>query len=125
MSEEKQTNHILLVHLLSESPITKDSAIFTFRKSIDPDVLENADLMIVSFASTDFDNQMQSGKKSTQTGSKIRDIAERSPGALGDFYTFIKKYKWWQIYIGFAGSVLMATLVWKWIIRLITGQPFF
>lgn len=124
MSEEKATKHNLLVRILSESPITYDQALFQLAKAIDKDQLEDNDLILIGF---DFDEHgthspNQTDRKSSKAAQKIKDIASRSPGALGDLYAFMKGYKWHQIYIGFAAVVLIGTLLFKWVIRLITGN---
>ena len=118
---EKKTNHSILIGLLSESPIPVETALFALRKSIDNDILEDSDLLIVYAREIDTQDPIQSDRKPSKAAQKIKDIASRSPGALGDLYAFMKGYKWHQIYIGFAAVVLIGTLLFKWAIRLITG----
>ncbi len=68
-------------------------------------------------------NDSESGThtKNKRGPSKLGALAARSPGVLGDLFAFMKNYKWYQIYMGFAGVVLLGSLMLKWIIRAITG----
>lgn len=122
---EKKTEFYFIIELLAESPITPAAALFALRKSIDNDILEDKDLMILTLALTDPETfpriDSDSSRKASKAKNKIREIASRSPGALGDLYSFMKGYKWHQIYIGFAAVVLIGTLLFKWAVRLITG----
>jgi hypothetical protein len=122
MSEEKDTKHNVIVRLLCESPITYSAATFALAKSIDKDTLEDEGLLVVGY---DFDNaesETRANRDPSAAASKIRGIASRSPGALGDLYAFIKNYKWWQIYIGACGVILAASLIFKLLVRTVTGN---
>ena len=123
MSEEKSTSHNVIVHLLSERPITYAAAVFALAKSIDAEILDENDLIIIGYDFNDTEpgsNQKQDRAPSRIAG-KIKDIASRSPGALGDLFALLKGRSWKEIYIGFAGIVLISVLLYKWLIRLITG----
>ena len=126
MSEEKETKHNVIVRLLSKDPITHTAAVFTLAKSINIDDLDEEDIIILGYDFGDISPgeqpPIQPDRKPSKAAQKIRDIASRSPGALGDLYAFMKGYKWHQIYIGFAAVVLIGTLLFKWAIRLITGN---
>ena len=115
---EKKTNHNILIGLLSESPIPIEKALFALRKSIDDTILEDADLMIV------YARELEAGHgthaKKEREPSKLGSLAARSPGVIGDLFAFVKNYKWYQIYMGFAGIVLIGSLLLKWVIRFIT-----
>ena len=119
-NDEKKTIHNLVVRLLSESPIGYDAALFQLAKSIDKDQLEENDLILIGFDFDDYDPGTHRKKERGQ--SKLGALAARSPGVLGDLFAFMKNYKWYQIYMGFAGAVLLGSLLLKWIIRAITGS---
>ena len=119
-TEEKSTTHNVIVRLLSESPITYASAVFQLAKSIDADQLEDNDLILIGY---DFNGvDLGTNRKKERGQSKLGALAARSPGVLGDLFAFMKNYKWYQIYMGFAGAVLLGSLMLKWIIRAITGS---
>lgn len=121
MSKEKETKHNVIVRLISESPITYSSAVFKIAKAIDSEILDDEGLIVIGY---DF-NDPEPGthlRRPSKTGKKLSELASRSPGALGDLYAFIKNYKWYQIYIGFAGIVLAGTLLFKLLVRTITGN---
>jgi len=125
MSEEKSTSHNVIVRLLSKDPITHTAAVFTLAKSINIDDLDEEDIIILGYDFGDIApgkrSPIQNDRKTSKAAQKIKDIASRSPGALGDLYAFMKGYKWHQIYIGFAGIVLIGSLLFKWLMRLIAG----
>ena len=120
---EKKTNHSILIGLLSESPIPVETALFALRKSIDNDILEDSDIMIVYARELDAEtvNLEKKDREPSRIAGKIKDIASRSPGVLGDLFALLKGRSWKEIYIGFAGTVLICVLLYKWFIRLITG----
>ena len=118
-NDEKKTIHNLVVRLLSERPISYDTALFQLAKSINKEQLEENDLILIGF---DFnDSEFTTRTKKERGPSKLGELAARSPGVLGDLFAFMKNYKWYQIYMGFAGAVLLGSLMLKWIIRAITG----
>lgn len=120
MSEtEKKTNHSILIGLLSESPIPVEKALFTLRKSIDNDILEDADLMIVY--ARELETEPGTPERRERGPNKLAEIARRFPGPLGDLLTFIKGRSARDLYVGFCGTVLLAILLYKWILRAITG----
>ena len=122
MSEqpEKKTQHNLLVRLLSETPITYDTALYQLAKAINKDQLEENDLMLIGFDFTGVpDTQTQ--KKKEKGTSKLAQLAARSPGAIGDFLSLFKGKSPRDLYIMFCGVVLGSILLYKWIIRLVTG----
>ena len=121
MSEEKTTKHNLLVRILSESPITYDQALFQLAKAIDKDQLEDNDLILIGFDFDEHGTHAPQREKRSAAGSKLRSFAERSPGALGKIYSLLQGRKWHEIYVGFAGVVLICVLLSKWIIRFIAG----
>lgn len=120
MSEtpEKKTNHNLLVRLLSESPITYDTALFQLAKAIDKDQLEDNDLILVGF---DFNGVDQAPSQRVKGDSFLAKLTARSPGALGKFFALFKGRSPRDLYIMFCGSVLAIILAYKWTIRLLTG----
>jgi hypothetical protein len=122
MSEqpEKKTTHNLIVRLLSESPITYDAALFQLAKAIDRDQLEDNDLILVGFDFTGVPDAEKQKDKETGT-SKLAQLAARSPGAIGDFLALFKGKSPRDLYIMFCGVVLGSILLYKWIIRLVTG----
>jgi hypothetical protein len=125
MSEEEKTNsHNVIVRLLSERPITYASAVFSLAKSIDAEELDSHDLIILGYDFNDIEpgSNVRVKPKESAAAKKFKEMASRSPGALGDLFAFVKGYKWYQIYIGFAGAVLFGTLLFKWAVRLITGN---
>ncbi len=117
-TEEKSTTHNVIVRLLSEKPITYASAVFQLAKNIDSKKLEDNGLILMGY---DF-NDLGTHRKKERGPSKLGALAARSPGVLGDLFAFMKNYKWYQIYMGFAGAVLLGSLMLKWIIRAITGS---
>ncbi len=117
--DEKQTKHNMIVRLLSETPITYDSALFHLAKSIDKDILEENGLILLGF---DFDNAEPGTHTQKERGSsKLAEIARRFPGPLGDLLKFIKARSARDLYVGFCGTVLLGLLLYKWILRAITG----
>ena len=118
-NDEKKTIHNLVVRLLSETPITYDTALFQLAKAINKDQLEDNDLMLIGF---DFTGVPDAQTQKKRGPNKLGELAARSPGVLGDLFAFMKNYKWYQIYMGFAGAVLLGSLLLKWIIRAITGS---
>ena len=120
MSEttEKKTKHNLLVRLLSESPITYDTALFQLAKAIDKEQLEDNDLILVGF---DFTGIGTLPTKRVKGDSRLAQLAARSPGALGDFLALFKGRSPRDLYIMFCGSVLAVILGYNWFIRLLTG----
>lgn len=117
--EEKQTKHTLIVRLLSETPITYNSALFQLAKSIDKEMLEENGLIPLGF---DFDNAEPETHERRERGpSKLAEIARRVPGPLGDLLTFIKGRSARDLYVGFCGTVLLGILLYKWILRAVTG----
>ena len=121
MSEppEKQTKHNMIVRLLSETPITYDAALFQLAKSIDKDMLEENDLILLGF---DFDDSEPGTHTQKERGpSKLAEIARRFPGPLGGLLSFLKGRSARDLYVGFCGTALLGILLYKWIIRAITG----
>ena len=120
MSEqpEKKTQHNLLVRLLSETPITYDTALYQLAKAIDKDQLEDNDLMLIGFDFSGVPDAQTQEKKGT---SKLAELAARSPGAIGDFLALFKGRSPRDLYIMFCGVVLGSILLYKWLIRLVTG----
>ena len=116
---EKKTNHSILIGLLSESPILVEKALFTLRKSIDNDILEDADLMIVYARETE--TEPGTHEKKERGPNKLAEIARRFPGPAGDLLSFMKSRSARDLYVGFCGTVLLGILLYKWIFRLVTG----
>lgn len=117
--DEKQTKHNMIVRLLSETPITYDVALFQLAKSIDKDTLEDNGLILLGF---DFDTAEPGTHERRERGpNKLAEIARRIPGPLGDLLTFFKGRSARDLYVGFCGTVLLAILLYKWILRAITG----
>ena len=123
MSEDKSTSHNVIVRLLSERPINYAAAVFALAKSIDAEILDENDLIIIGydFNDTEPGSNQKKDREPSRIAGKIKDIASRSPGALGDLFALLKGRSWKEIYIGFAGTVLICVLLYKWLIRLITG----
>jgi hypothetical protein len=127
---EKKTNHSILIDLLSEYPITVDTALFALRKSIDNDILEDSDLLIVYAREIETrpealtwkpDERAPEDRKPSAAAQQIKEIAKRSPGALGDLYA---RYGWKGLYVGGAGVIMIAIIAVKWTIRILTGTFF-
>ena len=116
---EKKTNHNILIGLLSESPIPAEKALFALRKSIDNDILEDADLMIVYARESEV--ELGTHHKTERGRSRIAEFAARSPGVIGDLMSLLKGRSKRDLYLGFCGVTLLAILLYKWIIRLVTG----
>ena len=123
MSEEKSTSHNVIVCLLSARPITYASAVFALAKSIDVEILDENDLIIIGYDFNDPEpgSNPKQDPEPSKIAAKIRSAASGSPGAIGKLYSLIQGRKWHEIYIGFAGFVLIAVLLSKWFIRLIAG----
>ena len=123
MPDEKETKHNVIVHLLSENPITHAAAVFALAKSIDAEILDENDLIIIgyNFNESTPDLNQKTDREPSKITQKIKELASRTPGALGSLFSLLKGRKWHEIYIGFAGIVLICTLLYKWLIRLITG----
>lgn len=117
-NDEKKTSHNLLVHLLSESPITYDAARFQLAKAIDKEQLEDNDILIIGF---DIINADKRSDHKSKMGSKLSQLAARSPGVLGDLMALLKGRSKRDLYLGFCGAVLLAILLSKWAFRLVTG----
>ena len=126
MSEEKSTSHNVIVRLLSEHPINYAAAVFALAKSIDAEILEETDLIIIGYDFNDPEpgSNLKKDREPSKAARKLREIASRSPGALGKIYSLFKGRKWHEIYIGFVGFVLICVLGFKWLIRLLTGTFF-
>ena len=120
MSEqpEKKTQHNLVVRILSESPITYAAAVYALAKAIDTIELEESDLIIVGYDFSGVPDAQTQEKKGT---SKLAELAARSPGAIGDFLALFKGRSPRDLYIMFCGVVLGSILLYKWLIRLVTG----
>lgn len=109
----------MIVRLLSETPITYNSALFHLAKSIDKEMLEENNLILLGF---DFDTPDPGTHTKKERGpSKLAEIARRFPGPLGDLLTFFKGRSARDLYVGFCGTVLLGILLYKWILRAITG----
>ena len=118
-TDEKQTKHNMIVRLLSETPITYDSALFQLAKSIDKEMLEENDLILLGF---DFNDSEPGTHTQKERGpSKLMDLARRFPGPLGALLKMLKGTSARNLYIGFCGTVLLGILLYKRIFRLVTG----
>lgn len=118
-TDEKHTTHNVLVRLLSETPITYDSALYLLAKAIDKEQLEETDLIVLGF---DFGVGIPRTHTKNERGpSRIAKIAARSPGVLGDLMSLLKGRSARDLYIGFCGAALLAILLYKWAFRLVTG----
>ncbi len=125
MAEEKSSKHNIVIRVLSPTEITYDQAVFKLASSFYNNALEENGLLILGYDFDDPETGTHSQRKrkagKSQVSSKLGDLAARSPGVLGDFFSLLKGYKWHQLYMGFAALVIGGALLWKWLIRLITG----
>ena len=117
--DEKQTKHNVIVRLLSETPIAYDSALYLLAKAIDKEQLEENDLIILGYTFNDSEPGTHTKKGRGQ--SRIAELAARSPGVIGDLMSLLKGRSKRDLYLGFCGVTLLAILLYKWIIRLVTG----
>jgi hypothetical protein len=127
MSEEKATKHNILIRLLSEEAITYDSALFQLAKCLDKETLQDEGILILGYDFGDAEPGTHTEKKERQPSrlvARLNKAAERSPGALGDLYSMLRKYSWRQLYIGGAAAILILILAYKWTIRILTGTFF-
>ena len=109
----------MIVRLLSETPITYDTALFQLAKSIDKETLEDNGLILLGF---DFDIAEPGTHEKKERGpNKLAEIARRFPGPAGDLLSFMKSRSARDLYVGFCGTVLLGILLYKWIFRLVTG----
>lgn len=111
-------NHHFGITLKSE--LSKAETFEEFQKSIDLAVLNDAGVFLVA---CDFDKS--SGKltpkdegpkeenEKPESKNKIlaftSSILKKTPGLVA----FLKKYKWWQIYIGMAAVILILQFAWN------------
>ena len=117
--DEKQTKHNMIVRLLSETPITSDSALYLLAKAIDKEQLEENDLIILGLGFNVFETGTHAKQERGQ--SRIAELAARSPGVIGDLMSLLKGRSKRDLYLGFCGVTLLAILLYKWVIRLVTG----
>ena len=118
-TDEKQTKHNMIVRILSETPITYDAALFQLAISIDKETLEDNGLILLGF---DFDTaEPGTPTKEERRSNKLAEIARRFPGPAGDLLSFMKSRSARDLYVGFCGAVLLGILLFKWIMRLVTG----
>ena len=119
---EKQTKHNIIVRLLSETPINYDTALFQLAKAIDKEKLEENDMLLLGFDSFWLEDAESGNHKKKERGpNKLAEIARRFPGPLGDLLKMLKGTSARNLYIGFCGFILLAILLSKWVMRLITG----
>jgi hypothetical protein len=120
----KKKRLFLALELISAKDDPTDELISDFTRCIDYEELHGYDLTIAGITIIDSipsDNESKYQELRKKTNSKaINGIKEKfsaAPGILGTFYNFLKNFKWWQIYIGFAGVILVGSLLSKWFIR--------
>ena len=102
-------NHSFGIVLRSENP--KAETFEALQKSLDVAVLNDAGVYIMAWDWTPSKTTGKSKDTGSESGLKtgLSSLLSKAPGVA----KFLKKYKWWQIYIGVAFVILMAQFIWN------------
>ena len=102
-------NHRFGIVLKSEK--TKAETFEDLQKSLDVAVLNDAGVYIMAWDWTPAKTTGKPGGNGSESGLKtgLSSLISKAPGLAA----FLKKYKWWQIYIGIAVVILMAQFIWN------------
>ena len=99
-------NHSFGIVLRSEK--TKAETFEELQKALDVAVLNDASVYIMAWDWTPSKSGKSNGSESgLKTG--LSSLLSKAPGLAA----FLKKYKWWQIYVGVAVVILMAQFIWN------------
>ena len=102
-------NHRFGITLRSE--FSKAEAFEALQKSLDVGVLNDAGVYIMAWDWTPTKTTGKPGGNGSESSVKtgLFSLLSKAPGLAA----FLKKFKWWQIYVGFAVVVLMAQFIWN------------
>ena len=102
-------NHRFGINLLTDK--TKEETFKELQKSIDVAVLNDAGVYIMGWDWTLSKNTIKPEGNGSGSGLKtgLFSLLSKAPGLAA----LLKKYKWWQIYIGVAVVILMAQFIWN------------
>ena len=97
--------------LVLKSEKTKAETFEDLQKALDVPVLNDAGVYIMSWDWNPAKTTGKPGGNGSGSGLKtgLSALLSKAPGLA----TVLKKYKWWQFYIGFAFVVLMAQFIWN------------
>ena len=102
-------NHTFGITLRSEK--TKAETFEDLQKARDVAVLNDAGAFIMAWDWTPSKSAGKPGGNGSESGLKtgLSSLLSKAPGVAA----FLKKYKWWQIYVGVAVVILMAQFIWN------------
>ena len=99
-------NHTFGITLRSEK--TKAETFEDLQKALDVAVLNDAGAFIMAWDWTPKKSGKGNGSESSvKTG--LSSLLSKAPGLAA----FLKKYKWWQIYMGIALVILTGQFIWN------------
>ena len=106
-------NHRFGITLLSEK--TKEETFKDLQKSLDVAVLNDAGVYIMAWDWNPSKTTGKPGGNGSGSGLKtgLSSLLSKAPGLAA----FLKKYSWKQLYVGFAATVVILTLIGKLIVR--------
>ena len=106
-------NHSFGIVLRSEK--TKAETFEALQKSLDVAVLNDAGVYIMAWDWTPSKTTGKPGGNGSESGLKtgLSSLLSKAPGLA----TALKKYSWKQLYVGFAATVVILTLIGKLIAR--------
>lgn len=96
--------------IILKSDKTKNETFEDLQKALDVAVLNDSGVYIMAwdFSPTKIKTNGGNGSGS-EIKSGVSSLLSKAPGLVA----FLKKYKWWQLYIGAAFMILLVTFVWK------------
>ena len=102
-------NHSFGIVLKSEK--TKAETFEALQTALDVAVLNDAGVYILAWNWTSSKGTGKPGGNGSESSVKtgLFSLLSKAPGLAA----FLKKFKWWQIYVGFAVVVLMAQFIWN------------
>ena len=97
--------------IVLKSELPKAETFEEFQKALDVAVLNDAGVYILAWdwKTSGAHNQEDEGEKPESGKKLLSTIKKKIPGLVA----FLKKYKWWQFYIGIAFVILMAQFIWN------------
>ena len=100
-------NHTFGITLRSEK--TKAETFEDLQKALDVPVLNDAGVYIMAWDWTPKKGNGKPGGNGSGIKTGLSSLLSKAPGLAA----FLKKYKWWQIYMGVAVVILMAQFIWN------------
>ena len=97
--------------IVLKSELTKAETFEEFQKALDVAVLNDAGVYILAWNwDTSRANKQEDEGEKSESGKKLLSTIKKK---IPDLVAFLKKYKWWQFYIGIAFVILGLQFIWN------------